>query len=229
MTDLPGHKAFIERLAAIQGLLVSVHRGGLGMSSASKGNEREQFVRTFLEGVLPNVFRISSGDVIDSDGHRSGQLDCILERPFAPGLPMPGGAAVRLALAEAVVGVVEVKSDLSTQWDEVLNTARRVSPLKRTAMGAQIVMGPTPQETIPTFAVGYTGWKTIEALQKNVERSGVWGGLVIDSGLYWSPIGYAEGPVSLWMMICDLYAQTTGLVSAITNPLLYATKAMDRS
>jgi hypothetical protein len=45
------------------------------MPSASKGSERETFVRDFLEAVFPSTFRFGSGAVTDSDGNCSGQMD----------------------------------------------------------------------------------------------------------------------------------------------------------
>jgi hypothetical protein len=120
----------IERLAAIQDALLALHRGGGPMSSSTKGREREHFIHQFLEQVLPPVHRFGSGDIIDSSGNRSGQADIVIEHPRLPSLPHPGGKE-RLYLAESVAAVIEVKSDISSQWHDVEATAREIKKLRR--------------------------------------------------------------------------------------------------
>ena len=72
------------------------------MSAASKGAERQAFIESFLTNVLPPTFRFGSGDATDAAGHRSGQLDVVVEYPFSPSLPSFGGPGVtRLYLAES--------------------------------------------------------------------------------------------------------------------------------
>jgi hypothetical protein len=105
----------VERLTAVQDALLALHRGGGPLSSSSKGREREHFIGEFLRKVLPPVHRFGSGDIIDSAGQKSGQADIVVEHPLLPSLPHPGGK-VRMYLAESVAAVIEVKSDLSSQW-----------------------------------------------------------------------------------------------------------------
>ena len=100
------------------------------MSSASKGNEREAFINGFLSEVLPPQFRFGSGDATDQNGARSGQLDIVVEYPFVPSLPIVAGRSPRLYLAEGIVAVIEVKSDIAKQWDEVMTTANQLASLK---------------------------------------------------------------------------------------------------
>ena len=93
----------VKRLAGIQGQLISAHAGGGELSSATKGNEREQFIDLFLSQVFPPIYRFGTGDIIDSNGNKSGQLDVVIEYPFVPSLPLVGGKP-RLYLAEGVSG-----------------------------------------------------------------------------------------------------------------------------
>src|SRR5262245_1892719 len=120
----------LSRLEAVQNMLLSLHRGGAMMSAATKGREREHFVHEFLEQVLPPLHRAGSGDITDSLGQRSGQADIVIEHPLLPSLRQIGGRE-RLYLAESVAAVIEVKSNLSSQWDEVEKTAREVKKLRR--------------------------------------------------------------------------------------------------
>lgn len=81
----------LQRPAGIQNILMGVHRSGAPMSAASKGAERQAFIERFLANVLPPTFRFGSGDATDAVGHHSGQLDVVVEYPFAPSLPSFGG------------------------------------------------------------------------------------------------------------------------------------------
>ena len=87
------------RLEGILQQLIGGYLAGRSMSSATKGTERETFVDRFLSEVFPRQFRFGTGDAIDAYGHKSGQLDVVIEYPFSPSLPTIGSAS-RLYLAE---------------------------------------------------------------------------------------------------------------------------------
>lgn len=92
---------------------MGAHQAGGSMRSASKGNEREAFINAFLSEILPPQFRFGSGDITDQSANRSGQLDIVIEFPFVPSIPIVAGKSPRLYLAEGVLAVIEVKSDIS--------------------------------------------------------------------------------------------------------------------
>src|SRR5690606_14670733 len=121
----------IQRLHGIQQILLGVHAAGGSTSNATKGREREAFIDRFLSGIFPAPFRFGSGDITDQSGARSGQIDVVVEYPFLPSLPVVGGGQERLYFAEGVAVAIEVKSNLASQWDEVLSTARQLAPLRR--------------------------------------------------------------------------------------------------
>jgi hypothetical protein len=106
------------------------HAGGKGLPSATIGNERETLVGEFLEKVFPSKYRFGSGVITDSEENLSGQIDIVVELPLAPSFPMLL-TRDRLYPAEAVGAVIEVKSDLSKQWDEVERTVEQVKRLNR--------------------------------------------------------------------------------------------------
>src|SRR5438128_133215 len=131
----------LQRLTGIQAILVGVHQASSSLSASSRGQERQNFIDSFLANVLPPMYRFGTGDATDAAGRRSGQLDVVVEYPIAPSLPaVGGGSTTRLYLAECVAAVVEVKSDISSQWSEAQRTAAQLAPLRRT-YGAQMVMG----------------------------------------------------------------------------------------
>jgi len=118
------------RMNAIFTALDAGFSGGTGVSSASKGNERELFVNSVLSNAFPPHYRFSSGDIIDSYGSQSGQVDVVLEQPRSYSFPLLSGGP-RLYLAESVAAVIEVKSNLSSQWSEVEATAGKLATIKR--------------------------------------------------------------------------------------------------
>ena len=218
----------LKRLQGIQAVLVGIHQSGVPLSASSRGQERQAFIHHFLEKVLPSTFRFGSGDATDANGNRSGQLDVVIEYPFAPSLPsVPGDT--RLYLAEGVAAVVEVKSNAANQWHEAERTAAQLAPLRR-SFWATTTYGSIELETIPLFVAGYTGWKTVETVKEKIEEnSDVAGVLIIDHGLFVSSPKYggvvATGAWSLWGLISTLHKITNGLESAASDPSDYATSS----
>jgi hypothetical protein len=216
----------VERLAGIHQMLMGVYKAGKSMSSASKGSEREAFIDLFLSKVLTPQFRFGSGDATDQEARRSGQLDVVVEYPFVPSLPVVGTMKPRLYLAEGVAAAVEVKSDLSAQWDEVEGTASRLSPLQR-RYGAGVSFGAYATPYIPLFAIGYTGWKTMDPLVARLSPGKIEGILVIDSLLFASTdtfLGARAGghPSALWGFISCLHqAAGMGGSTALGVPIRY--------
>lgn len=213
----------LQRLAGIQTILCGVHQSSVGLSAATKGTERAAFIDQFLSEVLPPIYRFGTGDATDAQGARSGQLDVVVEYPFAPSLPVVGAAKSRLYLSECIAAVVEVKSDLAGQWNEAVATSNALSPLIR-SFGSSMSFGEGPSARIPLFAVGYTGWKTISSLKTHVDSAtSIDGALIIDAGLYYSKAGIqGEGPLALWGLIVDLHRLTNSLASASVSPIQYA-------
>ena len=77
----------------------------------SIGTLRERLLREFLKPNLPKNIDVVSGEIIDSLGNRSGQIDCILVDTTLP-LVHLGSSDHLLVLAEAVLGTIEIKSHL---------------------------------------------------------------------------------------------------------------------
>jgi hypothetical protein len=141
-----------------------------------------------------------------------------------PSLPQVAGRE-RLYLAESVAAVIEVKSDLCSQWEEVERTARAVKSLRRPLRrdtNPSIPPGQGYWDPIPVYAVGYRGWSRLETLQNHLSLEGVNSALVIDIGLFaatWilprqgvgsdlyavhCSMNNVQGPMALWGLICSL-------------------------
>ncbi len=213
----------LQRLTGLQSILNGVHQSSVGLSAATIGQERAAFIDEFLAKVLPPIYRFGTGDVTDANGTKSGQLDVVVEYPFAPSLPIVGAGQTRLYLAEAAAAVIEVKSNLTGQWNDAVKTADALAPVQR-SFGATMTYGSGPEPRIPLFAVGYTGWTTMATVQTHLNSApNIDGVLVIDCGLYASKWGItAQGPWALWCLIVDLHRITNSLQSASTDPFTYA-------
>jgi hypothetical protein len=160
------NRQLAERLEGIRAVLVAQGRASGTLTSASTGRERELFVDQFLRRVFPPHIRFGSGDIVDSAGLQSGQIDVVAELPFFPSFPVVD-AGPRLYLAEGVAAAIEVKSNLSDQWDGVERTtaALRALSVKRVRT-MWIGQEPPP---LPVFAVGYRGYKTIDGMVERFE------------------------------------------------------------
>lgn len=214
-----------ERLTGIGYCLMGAHQAGRHLSSATKGTEREAFIRLFLEEVFTPSFRFGHGDITDSVGQISGQCDIVVEYPFVPSVPVPGGGA-RLYLAEGVAAVIEVKSNLLAQWDEVVATAKKIKELTRN-INPLVTVGVAETSKIPVFAVGYTGWKTMESIAGKLDGSEVDGAFIIDSALFVANSNFfggvrASGPVAMWLLMATLQEAMSTVKLADPSLLAYA-------
>lgn len=111
-------------------------------ASANKGAAREILVKEFLSQILPPHLRTESGEIWDSEGRKTGQLDVVILRSDTPRLPIGTGPGVSPFLAEAVYAAIEVKSFLSgPELTETACRMMRVAELKSRATGA-LSVGP---------------------------------------------------------------------------------------
>lgn len=198
---MPVNQNLVERLHAIQSTLMAQHAGGRGLPSAVIGNERETFLREYLQKVFPANRRFSTGVITDAVGGLSGQVDIAVEFGFVPSFPMPG-TEERLLLAESVALVIEVKSDLVAQWDQVRETVHKVKALKQ-ELEVMMHFGTIPQ-VIPCIAVGYKGHSTVEGLIERLnstpEAERPDAALVIESGCFYGGGLQAIGSLGLYAL-----------------------------
>lgn len=95
-----------------------------------KGYGREALVQEFLSTHLPDEVEYLTGEILDPDDQRSGQVDVILQSKRQPKIPLFGN--VHLAFVDAVIAVVEVKSNLTTQHlSAALDQFARIKALRR--------------------------------------------------------------------------------------------------
>ena len=198
-----------QRMAGFYQILSGARNSGSGLSSATKGNEREFFLTSFMQSIFPQTYRFGTGDIIDSTGLRSGQIDVVAEYPFLPSFPVFGKDSPRLYLADGVALVLEIKSNLVNQWDEVVSTCNQLQELSRDVKSSGY--GALPGKKIPLIAVGFNGWKTKETILDKLNQSNVDAILSIEGKLFGNkavickedkskmfPESVIDGDLSLW-------------------------------
>lgn len=110
-------RVLIEHLALVrERLLAHAECIGVGKHSDVIGLAREALVELFLRDHLPSAVDYATGEILDVNDNRSGQIDIILQSAFSPKLTLFGNT--RLVLADSVLAAIEVKSTLTTAgWD----------------------------------------------------------------------------------------------------------------
>ncbi|HGY1286990.1 TPA: DUF6602 domain-containing protein [Raoultella ornithinolytica] len=201
-----------DRLTGVLRGLNANHIAGADDPSAVKGEARSKFINNYLTSAIPNGLRIStSGVIIDNQSNSTGELDIIIENGFFPSIPYANIESARLFFAEGVAAVIEVKSNLSGQWNEAISTGQKLQKITRNFENSSISNADNsymlvinkpfnnpslPKATmppqfkllnkIPYFIVGYSGWEKIETLQSKLNDSaGVVSGILqLDKGFY---------------------------------------------
>lgn len=93
--------------------------------STLKGEARENFVKEFLELILPSNIEYSCGEIVEISGRKSNQLDLILQNKTAPKLKITNNSI--LAFCLYVLAVIEVKTTLdSNELRKCLNQSKLI-------------------------------------------------------------------------------------------------------
>ena len=131
MVDVSGfQKPFGEWAKSVQSRLNYEYEASRSVLSHGTllGAIREGVIRDILEGFLPLSVEIGTGQVIDSLGVSSNQLDIIIAESNAPAFRFEGG--VSAFLYETVLATIEVKSMLyHDKLHEALDNCKSVKDL----------------------------------------------------------------------------------------------------
>ncbi|SRR6266404_380443 len=107
----------------------SKYAGALVQHPVLLGDAREALVQGVLSRILPNAYEIGRGQLIDSYGKRSNQIDIVIARRDSPALTLASGAKV--FLIESVIATIEVKSHLKPKTlAEALDNCSSVGELQ---------------------------------------------------------------------------------------------------
>lgn len=98
-----------------------------------KGESSEETFRIFLKGYLPQSLDISTGQLVDSHGNSSSQLDVIIYDSAKTPI-FYSSSDIRVIPVECAYAVIEVKSKLDTkELRRVFQNMETVRNLKKTA------------------------------------------------------------------------------------------------
>jgi hypothetical protein len=114
----------------------SSHVGNFIKHGTLIGDAREAMIHEVLEQVLPSIYEIGTGQVIDAAGNCSKQMDIIIARKDFPVLRFAGGSAQYLV--ESVLATIEVKSKLHKKGlIEALDNCYSIGGLSPSYKGAE--------------------------------------------------------------------------------------------
>lgn len=101
-----------------------------------KGIAREALITQFLNTNLPSLVDWKTGEIIDCNDQKSGQVDIVLQSVSSPRVHLYNN--IQISLADAVIATIEVKSTLTTaSWEEsshlksALMTFQKIKSLHR--------------------------------------------------------------------------------------------------
>jgi hypothetical protein len=125
-------------------------------ASSDVGEARERAFIDWLTRYLGEEHRVVKGEVIDTTGLRSQQVDALVLNDYHP--PISGIFSAGPYLAEGVSWAIEVKPDLrdSRELERGIKQAASIKKLKRQVAGGDITFGSGPNnahfaERIPVF------------------------------------------------------------------------------
>lgn len=110
---------------------------GIAQHKVVLGDAREAFVREVLGKFLPENITIGTGEIVDSQGGRSKQIDLVIYRNDFPVLRTGGESNVYLV--EGVIAAIEIKSNLNKQeLFKALDNSKSVKNLKPSFLGPSL-------------------------------------------------------------------------------------------
>lgn len=134
--------------------------GGTGHAPTT-GKLRELIVQNFLRPHLPKTLDIKSGVIIDAEGGRSTQQDCVIVDTRMPMVDV-GSETEGLLIAESVVATIEIKSFLDKK--ELLSTLKACAITKSLKRNGEQIYSKGPAEIqipkalpINTYIFAYDG------------------------------------------------------------------------
>ena len=139
-------------------------------SSVDIGADRVNILKDFLTKYFSRRHGFGNGEIVDTYGNMTGQVDIIICNEFHPFTYNEEGFG--LFLAEGVDWAIEVKSDLATELKKGLAQVKRIKVLKKNPrQGDEAFSSSTilHRNQIPCLLFGYKS-PSIGTLRDNIKR-----------------------------------------------------------
>jgi len=134
------------------------------------GTDRVNILKDFLAKYLPRSFGFGNGEIIDTYGNKSGQVDIILCNQYHPFTYNEEGLG--LFLAEGVDWAIEVKSNLTTELKQGMLQVKRTKGLKKKPLKGDMAYSSSSvlhRNQIPCLLFGYQA-SSIGTLRDNIKH-----------------------------------------------------------
>lgn len=139
-----------------QRLLASSRISANSGHNLHKGTPREAFIREFLQYHMSETIGIGTGEIIDCNSkpnEKRNQIDIVLYRRSYPKLDFGGG--ITCFLAESVIAIIEVKSELTeVEMGKSIEAAKNVKALSRSL---SFIANEFQPPSILCYVVAYDG------------------------------------------------------------------------
>lgn len=121
--------AAVELKASLQKIRIAIEH------NLTTGMGAEEAVRNFLRAHLPESIGIGTGQIVDSNGHTTKQIDVVLfDAARTPILFTSEENQVRVFPAEGVIGVIEVKAKVTgADLPDIIEHMKSVKKLEKKA------------------------------------------------------------------------------------------------
>ncbi|MFQ2132915.1 DUF6602 domain-containing protein [Aeromonas hydrophila] len=207
---------FKDKLVNIHTNLINVYNESKGYTSPILGAEREIVTKQLLTHILPPLYRVGSGAIVDEEGNQTGHIDAIIEQPFSLSFPIASDSN-RLYVADAVGAAFEIKSDLNTQADDALTKVKEIKKIKRHELkNGELYFDDTL--LIPTFIIGFKGQKKKETIEekfiKPLDNTYPNGVLILDSEIF-----YGRGSDGNWYIATGKAESMLAFISCVVESL----------
>lgn len=145
-----------SRMRSLRNTLMSLYNSDVKLSTETKGLDREFFIQHFLKIILPFHIKIFKGIIMDKNGAKTEQVDLIIQNPYGFSIP-PFVGDIHVCIAESVACVIEIKSNLETQWNQIIKKCeeiKKIDYLESRLHGYNV----DSKIRIPFIAIGYEGF-----------------------------------------------------------------------
>lgn len=224
--------------------------------NGNRGDSREVAVIDFLSQVFPNAYGFSKGEIFDSSGANSGEVDIIMYDTLHSPVFKDGSDKIYCP-NESSYGAIEVKSNLTKaelkncqmKVDKYWSLLRPQAPPNTRYITPYIPFGAggalrvRSSDNIPTYGVfAYQSSIALETIEEELRDNKTIGFIVVPREFIFIGLTFQFGDkimknfliktpnsIAIWILLLQTCLTTTNLIGTSVNGLLISalTEAMD--